>query len=176
MAKCTVCNSRKGKRKCQATATFICSLCCGESRDAGKCGDCTFFTPTSACRNYRQVPYYPLHEMQDSFELERISLPIESALCKIWEEDSKRVNDGTVARLVELMLDIYHFNDHEARIDDPVLAAGHRKIARTIAEEFSHVPAEKLVKVLATIYRSIQRRTNGGSSYLEFASRFTRID
>jgi len=37
------------------------------------------------------------------------------------------------------------------------------------------VPAEKLVKVLAAVHRSIHRRTNGGSSYLEFANRFTPI-
>ena len=56
-----------------------------------------------------------------------------------------------------------------------MIAAGHQLFSKTISEELSRVPAEKLVKVLAAVYRSIQRRTIGGSSYLEFVSRFTGV-
>ncbi len=175
MAKCTVCHSRKGKRKCKATETFICSLCCGESRGPGKCEGCSFFRSASASRNYRSVPYYSTQEMADSFEMEGISNVIETALCRVWSADGENVNDRTVARLVELLLDKYHFNDKEQPIDDPVLAPGYQLFSRTIKSELSHVPAEELVKVLAAVYRSIQRRTIGGSSYLEFVSRFTGV-
>ena len=175
MAKCTLCNSRKGKRKCKITETFICSLCCGETRTQEKCEGCSFFRAASANRNYRSVPYYSIQEMSDLFESEKISAVIETALCRVWAADGKNVNDRTAARLVELMLDKYHFNDEKQQIGDPVLAAGHQQFSRTIREELSQVPAEKLVKVLAAVYRSIHRRTNGGSSYLQFVSRFTGV-
>ena len=113
--------------------------------------------------------------MADFPELEGISDVIETALCRVWATGGGQVNDRTASRLVELMLDKYHFNDGESQIDDSVLAAGHQLFSRTISEELSRVPAEKLVKVLAAVYRSIQRRTIGGSSYLEFVSRFTGV-
>jgi hypothetical protein len=175
MAKCTQCNSRKGKRKCKATETFICSLCCGENREQEKCEGCSFFRSASAGRNYRSVPHYSTQEMADSFELEGISEVIETALCRVWAADGKNVNDRAAARLVELLLDKYHFNDDTPQIDDPVLATGHQLLSRTISEELPQVPAEKLVKVLAAVSRSIQRRTIGGSSYLEFVSQFTGV-
>ena len=175
MAKCTICNSRKGKRKCPATETFICSMCCGESRESEKCAGCTFFGAVSTCRNYRGAPYFSTEEMAASPALHAIAEVIESALCLVWESDGRNVNDRTVARLVELMLDEYHFNDGGRTIADPVLAAGHQMLSRTIRDDLSHVDAEKLVKVLGAVYRSIQRRTVGGSSYLEFVSRFTGI-
>ncbi len=63
MAKCTKCNSRKGKRKCLTTDTFICSLCCGESRAAETCQGCSYFKEQSLSRNYKSVPHYSLTMM-----------------------------------------------------------------------------------------------------------------
>lgn len=175
MAKCTICDSRKGKRKCKSTETFICSPCCGESRTQEKCEGCSFFKDASANRNYRHVPHYSTEEMANSSELEGISDVIETALCRVWAADGENVNDKTVSRLVEMQLDRYHFNDTETQSDDPVLTAGHQRLTKTIKDEMGGVAAEKLVKVLAAVYRSIQRRTNGSSSYLEFVSQFTGI-
>lgn len=175
MAKCTICNSRKGKRKCKTSGTFICSLCCGGSREQEKCEGCSFFRSATADRNYRSVPNYSTKAMAASVELEGIADVIETALCRVWVADGENVNDRTAARLVELMLDRLHFNDEGQPIADPALAAGHQLFSRMIDKELSHVPAEKLVKVLAAVYRSIQRRTIGGSSYLEFVSRFTGV-
>ena len=175
MAKCTICASRKGKRKCKTTETFICSPCCGETRSLIQCVGCSFFKDASANRNYRQVPHYSTEEMANSMELEGISSVIEMALCRVWAADGENVNDRVVSRLVEMLLDRYHFNDAETQSDDRVLMAGWQRLDRTIKDELGGVPAEKLVKVLAAVYRSIARRTNGGSNYLEFVSQFTGI-
>jgi len=175
MAKCTICNCRKGKRKCKATATFICSLCCGENRNQEECAGCSFLSGKLVGKNYRKVPYFSTEKMAASPELEDISNVIETALCEIWVADSEHVNDGTVTSVIETLLNQYHFGAGEPQIKSSVLAAGHQLIAQTISEELSQVPAEKLVKVLAAVYRSIQRRTNGGCSYLEFISNFTGV-
>jgi len=175
MAKCTICNSRKGKRKCKATATFICSLCCGENRNQEECEGCSIFSGKLVGKNYRKVPYFSIEEMSASPELDDISNVIETALCEIWAADSEHVNDETVARVIEIVLNQYHFGAGDPQIKSSVLAAGHQLIAQTISEELGQVPVEKLVKILAAVYRSIQRRTNGGCSYLEFVSRFTGV-
>lgn len=175
MAKCIVCNSRKGKRKCKATGTVICSLCCGESRTEAKCAGCSFFTSASISRNYRSVPYYSTQEMADNHGLESIADVIELSLSRIWANDHQHVDDRTAARLVELMIDRYHFNDEKPRADTSVLEEGFRFFSQNIGEKLAHVHPEQLVKVLAAVYRSIQRRTIGGSSYLQFVSQFTGI-
>lgn len=175
MAKCTVCNSRKGKRKCKATGTLICSLCCGQSRTEAKCDGCSFFKSAASNRNYRSVPYYSTQEMADNLDLESIANVVEFSLCQIWVNEDQYVDDRTVARLVELMIDRYHFNDEKPRTDTPVLEEGFRIFSQNIGENLSHIPPEQLVKVLAAVYRSIQRRTIGGTSYLQFVSQFTGI-
>ena len=175
MGKCTICDSRKGKRRCKATATLICSLCCGENRNQEECADCSFFSGRSAGKNYRKVPYYSAEEMAASPELENISNIIETSLCEIWAVDSENVNDRTVTNVIETVLDQYHFGAGEPKIENSVLAAGHQHLTKLIKEELGIVPVEKLVKVLSAVYRSIQRRTNGGCSYLQFISNFTGV-
>jgi hypothetical protein len=175
MTKCTICNSRKGKRKCKATETFICSLCCGESRTEEKCDGCSFFKAVVA-RNYRSVPYYTTEQMAVNQDLESIAYVIESTLCRVWVNDHHNVDDGTVARLLELMIDKYHFNDERPLADSPVLAEGFRMFLHNTGKKFSQIHPEEVVKVLAAVYRSIHRRTIGGTSYLQFVSRFTGIN
>jgi hypothetical protein len=175
MAKCTVCNSRKGKRKCKAIGTFICSLCCGESRTEAKCDGCSFFKSAAISRNYRSVPYYSTQEMADNPELGSIADVVELSLCQIWANDHRHVDDRTAARLVELMIDRYHFKDETPRTDTPVLEDGFRFFTQNTGKNLSHIHPEQLVMVLAAVYRSIQRRTIGGTSYLQFASQFNGI-
>lgn len=175
MVKCIVCNSRKGKRKCKETGTFVCSLCCGESRTEAKCAGCSFFTSAAISRNYRSVPYYSTQEMADNPELESIADVVELSLCQIWVHDHQHVDDRTAARLVELMIDRYHFNDEKPRADTSVLEEGFHFFSKNIGEQLAHIHPEQLVKVLAAVYRSIQRRTVGGTSYLQFVSQFTGI-
>lgn len=176
MAKCTICNSRKGKRKCKVTETFICSLCCGESRTEEKCDGCSFFKSAAATRHYRNVPHYTTEQMAVNQDLEGIANVIESALCQVWANDPQNVNDRTVTRLVELMIDRYHFNDGTPQTDSPVLEEGFRLFVQETGKTFSRIHPEHVVKVMVAVYRSIQRRTVGGSSYLQFVSQFTGIN
>jgi hypothetical protein len=114
--------------------------------------------------------------MADNLELERIADVIESTLSQIWTNDPHNVNDRTAARLVELMIDKYHFNDEAPLVDSPVLEEGFRLFVQETGTTFSQASPEQVVKVLAAVYRSIQRRTVGGTSYLQFVSQFTGIN
>ena len=113
--------------------------------------------------------------MAENLDLESIANVIEFSLCRIWASDHQHVDDRTVARLVELMIDKYHFNDEKSLADTPVLEEGFRFFSQNIGENLPHTPPEQLVKVLAAVYRSIQRRTVGGNSYLQFVSQFMGI-
>jgi hypothetical protein len=113
--------------------------------------------------------------MADNPELESIADVVELSLCQIWVHDHQHVDDRTAARLVELMIDRYHFNDEKPRADTSVLEEGFHFFSKNIGEKLTHIHPEQLVKVLAAVYRSIQRRTVGGTSYLQFVSQFTGI-
>lgn len=173
MAKCTICNSRKGKRKCKISDTFICSQCCGQTRQEESCMGCPFFKGVLDNRNYRAVPYFTIEEMSASPELDEISGVIELALCKTWvEQGHGLVNDRIALQLMEKLLDRYHFKLPEQDLNEPVLQEGIEHLNLAIRTDLYKVEEGKLVKVMAAVYRSIQRRTTGGCSYLEFIGRF----
>ncbi len=172
MAKCTICKTRKGKRKCKVDDTFICSLCCGQSRNQDKCTDCSFYKNPALQRNYRKVPFYEIAKMSGSMELEDVGNVIESTLCSMGLESRELFQDKDAIKLIELFFDKYYFKDEKLQFVDTVQKNNFHKILETCAQDLASTPQDDLVKVMATIYRSIQRRTNGNREYLQFAQQY----
>lgn len=172
MAKCTLCNSRKGKRKCKAEDSFICSLCCGQSRNPGRCTGCVHYKDVSQDRNYRKVPFYGTEHMSDSMTLQGISNAIESILCIFDIESENEFTDKAAQQLLEAAFDKYHFKDSELSFNDSATKIRFEKMSQIIEQDLPDVPEEQLIKVMAAIYRSIQRRTTGGREYLTFAQQY----
>lgn len=172
MAKCSICKSRKGKRKCKAEDSFVCSLCCGQSRNPDKCTGCSFYKSDSHSRNYRKVPFYGIRQMSDSMELQDISNVVESILCGFDTETEINFTDKTALQLLELAFDKYHFRDSELEFSNPTLKSLFERMSQMIEKDLIDTPEEKVIKVSASIYRSIQRRTNGHREYLAFAQQY----
>lgn len=175
MAKCSICNSRKGKRKCRADETFICSLCCGQSRNHDKCNGCSFYKDAAHSRNYRKVPFYEILQMSDSLELQDISNAIESTLCALELESEESFTDKIAARLIELYLDKYHFKDPKLTFNNNAIEVQFYKMSKIFEQELLNIQEDQFLKVLASVYRSIQRRTNGGKEYLRFAQQYVGV-
>jgi len=173
MTKCALCHSRKGKRKCLATGGLVCSVCCGDFRDAAKCGGCTFFKPNRPLRrDYRKVPHYPVSEMANNLDLETRANSIESAICRFALDNERHVTDATVIRLLELLMDHYAFLDAEIVFRDELEQAGFEAVDQAIEEDLAGITYEEVAGLLATIYRSAKRRTCGGREYLDFIDRY----
>ena len=172
MAKCSICNSRKGKRKCMADNTFVCSLCCGQTRNPDKCTGCSFYKGVSHNRNYRKVPFYRMQQMSDSMELQDIANVIESILCRFDIEDENEFTDKIALQLLELAFDKYYFKDSELAINNSALKIQFERMLQIIEQDLTDISKEQLIKVMASIYRSIQRRTNGGREYLTFVQQY----
>ncbi len=172
MAKCTICNSRKGKRKCMADDSFICSLCCGQSRNPGKCTGCSHFKDVLHNRNYRKVPFYGTQHMSDSITLQGIANTIESILCGFDIEAKSEFTDKAALQLLEAAFDKYHFKENELSLNDSATKIRFEKMSQIIEQDLSNTAEEELIKVMAAVYRSIQRRTNGGREYLTFAQQY----
>ncbi len=178
MAKCSICKSRKGKRKCSAWGDFVCAVCCGKSRNPDRCLGCSYYKDDLHSRNYRKVPFYGIQQMADSIELQDISSVVESILCEIDTETESKLSDITAMRILELAFDKYHFKDTQLVFRSSRLKMYLERMIQVIDKELSNTSEEKVVKVMAAIYRSIQRRTNGGREYLAFAQQFvgSRVD
>ncbi len=135
MAKCTICKSKKGKRRCKADNTFICSLCCGQSRNPDKCNGCSFYKDPSLQRNYRKVPFYETYQMSGSMELEDISNVIESTLCSFEFENEELFQDNDAIELLELFFNKYHFKDLELKFKNSVQKSQFQKIIQACEQD-----------------------------------------
>lgn len=171
MAICSICNARKGKRKC-LKGGVVCSQCCGETRAPETCTGCSFFDGATKKKNYRAVPYFETAELSNSVVFEHIARVIESTLCFFDVREEGQFTDKTAMRLVELLLDVHHFKEAQPEIENDALATMFAEMRRIIARDLQTVAEEDLVKALAAVYRSIQRRTNGGQAYLMFIRRY----
>ncbi len=173
MAKCSLCHSRKGKRKCLATGGLVCSVCCGDFRDAAKCAGCAFFKPDrQRRRDYSKIAYYPVPEMADDFTLQNRANSIEAAICKFALDYGRHVTDATALRVLELLMDHYGFLDAEIVFRDKLEQAGFEVVDQAIEEDLEGLSYEEVAALLATIYRSARRRTCGGREYLDFIDRY----
>ena len=166
MAKCPLCDSRKGKRKCLVADALICSLCCGQTRKKETCVGCPFYTETGSKRKYGDIPRYTTRRMEADFELQDYSNAIEGALCAFDTEMKKTITDDVPIRILELLLDKYYFKDPTIECDDDVIEKGFTYVDRVIHEDMPTLPAETLVKVLAVIHFVAKRRSRGGREYL----------
>lgn len=125
-------------------------------------------------RNYRNVPHYDIQTLSRSPELEFIASTIESLLCRLgFSGEEEAFIDRDAAKLLELFFDQYHFKNLSTDGVDPGLQKNYVLLLEVIAEDLSDIPIEDLVRVLAFLYRSIQRRTKGGDEYLRFINEHT---
>lgn len=175
MAKCHLCNSRKGKRKCLATNSFVCSICCGDSRNGEKCGGCSFFKDDKLSRNYSKTPYIPVPEMADNIDLQDYANVIESAICQFDLAHHQNVTDKQVSRLLELLLDKYFFGDLSLSVENELEKEGVELIDNAIRDDLGELSNQEVSKVIGTICRSIKRRTSGNREYVEFITQYVGI-
>ncbi len=105
-------------------------------------------------------------------ELQDISYIIESILCAFDLEKENEFSDKTAVQLIELAFNKYHFKDSDLSFINFTLKGRFERMLKIIEKNLSNIPEEKLIKVLGSIYRSIQRRTNGGREYLQFAQHY----
>ncbi len=133
---------------------------------------CSFYKDDSDNRNYRKVPFYGIRQMSDSMKLQDISNSIESILCLFDSEKENNFTYKTALQVLELVFDKYYFKDTELVFNNPTLKFLFERLSKIFEKDLPDTPKEKLIKVLASIYRSIQRRTNGGREYLTFVQQY----
>ncbi len=176
MAKCPICNSKKGKRHCLIADSPICSLCCGETRKPELCLECQYYQKPK--RKYNEVPAYSVSEMDGDMELESYGNAIEGALCAYDIDNENILKDSDAIRVVELLIDRYHFKDHQIDTDSRLVLNGVNHVKEAIEKDLHDVNNEIIVKTLGVIRFVAKRRTNIGREYMNIIHQYvgTRID
>ncbi|MGR9107384.1 MAG: hypothetical protein ACU843_10700 [Gammaproteobacteria bacterium] len=164
MAKCPICDSRKGKRKCLIADGLICSLCCGITRAEEACSECVFYQQPK--RKYHEVPAYSVSEMDGNIKLESFGNSIEGALCAYDIENGDNLSDSDAIRIIELLIDKYHFRDQQLGQEHQIIVNGVNYVDRAIREDLKDVANEEIVKVLGVIRFVARRRTKTGREYM----------
>lgn len=170
MAKCIVCQARKGKRKCQKNEAMICSLCCGQTRGEETCQGCSFFKGP-APRNYGKLPYFEAQEMAKYSDLQDLGELFEKTMAQVDQKMIGDMDDGLTVSLLERLLDKYHFGEEISSTGERV-GQTVTLFFEIIANELEFVADDKLTMVLGAIRRAVKRRTDGRRAYLDFISRF----
>ncbi|EIC19399.1 hypothetical protein Thi970DRAFT_04918 [Thiorhodovibrio frisius] len=164
MAKCPICQSRKGKRKCLIVDNLICSQCCGDTRTGEACVGCVFYQ--KPIRKYTDVPAYSTLEMDNSMELASYGNSIEGALCAYDIENDRKLKDSDAIKIIELLIDKYHFQDQSIGEQSELIAKGFNHVDQSIVEDLEDVNNEQIVKVLGVIRFVAKRRTQLGREYM----------
>jgi len=164
MAKCPICNSRKGKRKCLITDGMICSLCCGSTRTEDTCSKCMFYQKPQ--RKYNEVPAYSISDMEDNIELISYGNSIESALCAYDIKNAEKLKDNDAIRIIELLIDKYHFQDQQMDQENQMIVDGVHYVEKSMREDLKDVENEEIVKILGIIRFVAKRRTKTGREYM----------
>jgi len=170
MAKCPICNSRKGKRKCSLADNLICSLCCGNTRTEEACSECGFYKKPK--RNYNEVPAYSVSDMDGNMELESYGNSIEGALCTYDDKNENILRDHEAIKILELLIDLYHFKEKSIGEESPLILNGVKHLESAINEDLNNVINEEIVKILGVIRFVAKRRTKTGKEYMNIIHQY----
>lgn len=176
MAKCPICNSRKGKRKCLIAGSPVCSLCCGNTRKPELCLECRFYQKPK--RQYNDVPAYSVSEMDGNTELEDYGNAIEGSLCSYDIENGNNLRDSDAIRIIEVLIDLHHFGDQQIATERQLIANGVDYVEEAIRKDLRGVSNEIIVKILGVIRFVAKRRTKIGREYMNIIHQYVgqRID
>jgi hypothetical protein len=129
-------------------------------------------------RRYNEVPKFTIIQMENDTQLSDYSNVIEGALCSYDIELKNKLQDEDAIRILELLLDKYHFSDIKIETNDPMLISGFNYLDKAIEKDMAQVDRETLVKVLAVIRFVANRRTKIGREYMSIIHQYVgqRVD
>jgi hypothetical protein len=142
---------------------LICSLCCGNTRTDDACLGCVFYREPK--RQYNDVPKYSVSEMDGNMELESYANS-EGALCAYDMGNEGKLNDSDAIRIIELLIDKYHFQDQKIEHDHETILNGVNYVGKSIRDDLRNVENGQIVKVLWVIRFVAKRRTKTRREYM----------
>ncbi len=105
--------------------------------------------------------------MDDDPDLQSCANTVEATLC-LWDSRNRgTLNDSSAIKVLEMLLDRYHYKDCEVVETDSLVLEGFEMVLQSMAEDLPDTPAETIVKILGVIHFVARRRTRGGREYFD---------
>jgi hypothetical protein len=116
--------------------------------------------------------------MEEDIKLSDYSNVIEGALCAYDIELENKLKDNDAIKIIELLIDKYHFSDEKIETDDKLIRLGFDCVDKAIIKDLSDIKKEILVKTLGIIRFVAKRRTKLGREYMGIIHQFVgqRLD
>lgn len=167
--KCPICKSKKAKRQCLLVGS-ICSSCCGSERKKDLCSSCVYYR--DPVHNYIDVPSYTTAEMEDNLDLQEVANVIEGAIVAFDIEVQCTLQDSVYIRILERLLDVYHFQEQQVKSDDAFFESGFGYIAAVIKNDLPDTDCKTITKILGVLRFVARRRTKGYREHITFLHEF----
>jgi len=149
MAKCPVCNTRKGKRKCGIVNNeFVCSLCCVNTRKEELCLDCVFYQ--SPQHDYNVVPAFSVTVMANNHALQNYHQAIATAY--------NAANSHDALTIIELLINKYYFKDAEIKSENSLWQSGFEAADNMIQNKLQDIDEETLINLLGAMRSLVKTR------------------
>ena len=178
MAKCSLCAKTKGKRNCLAYSGILCSSCCGSFREKEKCEGCAFFKTGQQTRRYEKAPYFTTHQMAEDERLQGAGDVMEEAICAFDLSRKRITDDAFYQRVMERLLDHYHFRDEHPTFSDALEEECFAFIEEAIGKDLPGMSDDFLSRIIGAVYRSIKRHAGGryaSRAYINFVHQFVGV-
>jgi len=137
------------------------------------CHPCSYYQDPK--RDYQSIPFYKPNEMDGHLEREDLGNVIESTFSSFDYETGDKMRDELVIRIIERLLDFYHFKQPFSTSSDEVLNDGYRYVFGVLENALGDEPHEEITKILGAIYFVARRRTHGGRQYLDLIRQYVGI-
>ena len=158
MAKCPVCDIRKGKRKCaRVNNAFICSLCCANMREEELCGECVFYQPPHY--DYEKVPAFSIIALENNHALQNYQHLIENAIA------AQTVQD--LLAIIELLLIKYHFKEAEVKLQQSKWEIGFKAAVNLIESKLAEFDEDIVINLLGAMRHAALNKIALETSTLE---------
>lgn len=94
----------------------------------------------------------------------------------MWDSRNRgTLNDSSAIRVLEMLLDRYHYKDPEVVETDSPTPEGFEMVLQSIAEDLPDIPEETIVKILGVIHFVARRRTRGGREYFDIVHKYAGL-
>lgn len=99
-------------------------------------------------------------------------MAIEGALCAYDTENDNRLSDNDAIRILELLIDKYHFKDQKTDDEREIVKNGVTYVDGAIEGDLNKVNDEEITKVLGVIRFVAKRRTKIGREYMNLIHQY----
>jgi len=113
--------------------------------------------------------------MDSDMELQSYSNIIEGTLCKLDYFHDMSLKDASALKILEMLLDKYHFHDSDEHYVDIHLGDGFDAVVNSILNDMADVSEEVIVKILSIIHFVARRRTHGGREYFKIIQEYVGL-